>query len=103
MLGDAPILYTWFGQKPPFQMQLWDASRRSEQEVVVRALKKEDPEFVFWRYDFDQDAVPQYVRDPIIFRYVVDNYVPVRVTPMSVPSNHWTGISPASCSRFRRT
>jgi hypothetical protein len=81
VLGDAPILYTWLGQKPPFHIQLYDASRKSEQDATVRALRKEDPEFVFWRIDFAQDGVPQYVRDPIIFRYVVDNYVPVSITP----------------------
>jgi hypothetical protein len=80
VLGDAPILYVWFKQPPPFQFQLYDTARRADQEVVVDRLKAQDPEFVLWRFDFAQDGVPQYVRDPIIFRYVVDNYVPVTAT-----------------------
>ena len=79
VLGDAQLLYTIFRQRPPYHIQLYDASKVDEQRAVVDALTRQRPAYMYWRRDFIQDAVPQHVRVPIIFSYAVQHYVPVRL------------------------
>jgi hypothetical protein len=78
VFGDAPFLYVYFKQRPPFHVELYDGSKRDEQEAIVDALEDEDPNLILWRRDYAQDSVPQAVRNPIVLRWVVDRYVPVR-------------------------
>ncbi len=83
VLGDAQYLYAFYAQRPPYHNQLYDASRRVEQEAMVEALERQDPAYVFWRKDYAQDQVPQYVRDPLVFRYVIDHFVPAQGGPIN--------------------
>ncbi len=78
VLGDSPMLYVLLQQLPPYHVELYDASRIEEQEVYVDELRKLDPEFIVFRRDQAQDEVPMEVRSPLIFDYIVRNYVPRR-------------------------
>jgi hypothetical protein len=83
VLGDLPYLYVYFNERPPYHVELYDASKRDEQEAMVDDLEDEDPNLILWRRDFAQDYVPQAVRNPIVLRWVVDRYVPVRRGPVT--------------------
>lgn len=78
VLGDLPYLYIYFDEHPPYHVDLYDASKRDEQDAMVDDLREADPNLILWRRDFAQDSVPQAVRNPIVLRWVVDHYVPVR-------------------------
>jgi hypothetical protein len=78
VFGDAPYVYVYFKERPPFHVELYDASTGPEQEAMVDKLEDEAPNLILWRRDFAQDGVPQAVRNPIVLRWVVDRYVPVR-------------------------
>jgi hypothetical protein len=77
VLGDAPWLYIYFDQRPPYHVDLYDASKRDEQEAMVDDLAEERPNLILWRRDFAQDTVPQAVRNPLVLQWVVERYVPV--------------------------
>jgi hypothetical protein len=77
VLGDMPLLYTLFDQPPPYHVQNYDSGRIEEQEVVVDHLRDSRPRFLVWRRDFAMDLVPQSVRSPLIFRYAIENFVPI--------------------------
>ena len=77
VLGDAAFEYVYFKQRPPFHVELYDASKREEQEAMIDELEDEDPNLILWRRDYAQDSVPQAVRNPLVLRWVVDRYVPV--------------------------
>jgi hypothetical protein len=81
--GDAPFVYTYFKQRPPFHTELYDASKISEQEAMLEELEETDPNLILWRRDVAQDAVPQQVRTPLVLRWVVDHYAPVRHGPVA--------------------
>jgi hypothetical protein len=78
VLGDLPYVYIYFDERPPYHVQLYDASRLDEQEAMVEALEKTDPELILWRRDFVQDGVPQAVRTPLVMKWAAERYVPVR-------------------------
>jgi len=46
----------------------------------VEDLQKRRPRYLVYRRDVYQDAVPQAVRVPLIFDYMIRNYVPVRTS-----------------------
>lgn len=84
-LGDAQILYVLFGQRPPGQITLYDASRRSEQERWIDDVRKFHTRLLIWRRDLYIDGVQYWVRDPLVFSYAVAHYVPQMLSdPMDV-------------------
>jgi hypothetical protein len=83
VFGDAPFLYIFYKQRPPFHIELYDGSRRVEQDVIVERLEEIDPNLILWRRDYAQDSVPQAVRNPIVLRWIVERYVPVRRGPVA--------------------
>jgi hypothetical protein len=84
VFGDLPYLYIYFHEHPPYHVDLYDASKRDEQDAMVDDLEEEDPNLILWRRDFAQDAVPQAVRNPIVLRWMIERYVPVRRGPFDV-------------------
>ena len=81
IVGDSQLTYVLLRQPPPYEVTLYDASPLAEQRAMVRLLEHRRPAFVIWRRDFSQDGVPYQVRDPIVFDWMVMNYVPVRPFP----------------------
>jgi hypothetical protein len=81
IVGDASLVYPLLGQVPPYHVQLYDASRRREQQKVVDDMRARRPKFLLWRRDVYIDGVPPEVRTPLIFREMVASYVPVVRAP----------------------
>lgn len=77
VVGDSPIVYVLLGQPPPYHVDLYDASRIEEQRVYLDELRATDPEFIVYRRELFQDGIPPAVRSPLIFDYMIRNYVPV--------------------------
>jgi hypothetical protein len=77
VLGDAALLYLLFDQPPPYHVELYNAARIDEERAYIDELERDRTEFIVYRRDVFQDAVPQDVRVPLIFDYVIRNYVPV--------------------------
>jgi len=75
-LGDAQILYVLFGQRPPGHISLYDTAPVAEQHRWIDAVSKTRPALLVWRRDLAIDGVPYQVRDPLVFRYAISNYVP---------------------------
>jgi hypothetical protein len=94
VLGDLPYLYIYFKERPPYHVDLYDASKRDEQEAMVDDLEEADPNLILWRRDFAQDTVPQAVRNPIVLDWVVKHYVPVRKGAFDVLRRRRPGEAP---------
>ena len=91
VLGDSPILYVWFRQRPPYHVNLYDSAPAFQQREMIERLERMKPTYLVWDRDsYAVDGVPYIVRDPLIFTYVIDNYVPVqfgkRNCPPTLPS-----------------
>jgi hypothetical protein len=83
VLGDAPLLYPILGQRPPYHVDLYDAARIEEQQAVLKALRRDRPRYLVWRWHYSQDDVPYSVRNPLVFAYAIRHYVPVRKGPVA--------------------
>ena len=78
VVGDLQMMYVLLRQPPPYQINLYDAGRLDEQRTMVGLLRRRQPPYVIWRRDYVQDGFPYNVRDPLVFTWMVGNYVPVR-------------------------
>ena len=77
VLGDDSYLYIVTGQKPPYCLTFYDESDIEYQKIVVRWLTENRVDLVVWDpMNKDFDGVPNIVRDPIVFSYVIEHYVP---------------------------
>ncbi len=80
VLGDASMLYVWFGQRPLPHVNLYDTAPIYEQKQMIDSLRQDKPKYLVWRRDtFAVDAVPYVVRDPLLFTYAIDHYVPIKL------------------------
>jgi hypothetical protein len=77
VVGDSPMLYALLNQPPPYHTDLYNAARKEEQRVYVNELKRRDPAYLVFRYDFSQDDIPQVVRNPLIISHMIRGYTPV--------------------------
>ncbi len=80
-LGDVQILYPLLGQRPPFQIALYNAAPRAQQEQLVRILDREAPPRLVYRRDLNIDNVIYPVRTPIVFAWAIQHYVPEHQGP----------------------
>jgi hypothetical protein len=79
-LGNVQLMYAFFDQGPPYQVDPYAASPIAEQEAVVERLEETDPRYMVWVDDgVYLDNVPYPVRDPLIYGYMVERYVPVKI------------------------
>jgi len=81
IIGDSAETYVLLGQRPPWETDLYDAAPVSEQDAMLQALARRHPQYVIWRRDVYIDGVPYDVRDPLIFSWMIRNYVPVQHFP----------------------
>jgi hypothetical protein len=102
VIGDSAETYVLLHQRPPWETDLYDTAPLSEQKTMLSKLRQSDPPYVIWRRDVYVDFVPYNVRDPLVFNWMVRNYVPVRTSGVVdilkrrqpdqvVPPSFWAG------------
>ena len=75
VLGDDAYLYPLFNKIPFKYISLYNVSPRYDQIQLITQLENKDPKYVIFRSDFKVfDNVPNIVRTPLLYKYVVDNY-----------------------------
>lgn len=75
VLGDEAFLYNVFRQTPPPFISLYNSSDVRDQRDIVTWLERVRPEVVIWNSRSQMfDGVPNLVRVPLLFSYVVQNY-----------------------------
>ncbi len=79
-LTDNPALYVLTGEAPVYYSNLYNASPLYEQKKLADWLIHRKPQYVVLDPQIAEfDEVPNYVRCPIVFETVIENYVPDRV------------------------
>jgi len=102
IVGDSQETYVLLGQRPPWETDLYDSAPISEQDAMLKALAGEHPAYVIWRRDYFVDGVLYDIRDPLIFAWMIRNYVPIQEFPTvdilrrrgpgeAVPAAFWAG------------
>jgi hypothetical protein len=101
VLGDSQMTYVLLRQPPPWQIDMYDAGRISEQRAMLSDLRNRPPWYVIWSKPFFQDGLPYNVRDPLLYDWLINNYVPYRVSSATdilrrrrpgepIPANFWS-------------
>ncbi len=83
IFGDSPMTYVLLHQRPPYQTDMYDAGRISEQRTMLSDLERSRPAYMVYRFDFAQDGFPYDIRDPLVFAWMIRNYVPVKSYPIA--------------------
>lgn len=79
VLGDEAYLYIIKDQLPPRFQTIYNSSPIWAQNEVIAWLDRDRPKFVIWNsWARTFDGVPNVVRIPIIFDYVIQHYVPAQ-------------------------
>jgi len=79
VLGDDSYFYVLLKQKPCPYLSFYDGSNIFAQQEQIACIEQAQPRYVVWdstRTVFDQ--VPNVVRVPLIFNYIVGKYIPER-------------------------
>ena len=75
VLGDAQYLYPLVGTDPYWMISLYDMSPVAEQKRVIDLLGESPPAVVAVdRRDISFDKVPNVLRTPLVYRWVIDHY-----------------------------
>lgn len=75
VLGDDSYIYILLEKTAPFYITFYNQSILYSQQNTVDWLKKHKPKYVVWKSSFKEfDKVPNIVRVPLIFKYVINNY-----------------------------
>ena len=74
-LGDDAYLYPLFNKKPYKYISLYNVSPSIDQKVLISQLETKRPKYVIFNRNFKVfDALPNIVRVPILYKYIVKNY-----------------------------
>ncbi|MBF0543442.1 MAG: hypothetical protein HQM08_03360 [Candidatus Riflebacteria bacterium] len=74
-LGDDAYLYIILQQQAPFYISIYNQSILFSQKNTLAWLEEHKPNFIIWKKSFlDFDWVPNTVRVPLLFDYVMKNY-----------------------------
>ncbi len=101
ILGDSQMTYVLLDQRPLYELEMYDAGRISEQRNMLSELSARRPPYLILSQGFDQDGIPYDVRDPLLYTWMVRNFVPVTVFPevdilrrrkarQEIPARFWT-------------
>jgi hypothetical protein len=90
-LGDVQVAYPILGQVPPFHVALFNASQRAQQQHMVDVLDRTRPQRLLYRRDLNIDNVVYPVRNPIVFAWAIQHYVPAQLGPAGTP---WDVLKP---------
>jgi len=78
VLGDDLIFYILLKQAPPYHSNFYNTSPIYEQEKVLDWFHRKNPRFIIWGTGGPGaesfDLVPNVVRLPLIYDYIVENY-----------------------------
>jgi hypothetical protein len=78
VLSDDPVFYLFLGQRPPYHVNKYNMSPIAEQQRTVAWLEEQRPRFVLWNPGEPPfDDVPNHVRLPLVYTYVVEHYIPI--------------------------
>lgn len=71
--------YILLNQKPPFYNSTVEGASYSNQNLTIDYIKKNRVEYIILNTDtsFLIDGVPDFIRQPILFRYILNNYKPL--------------------------
>lgn len=76
VLGDSSVIYTALNQPVPYTFSFYDGAHIQLQNQFTDWIKKENIDVVIWDYtDREFDEVPFIVKNPIVFKYIIENYV----------------------------
>ena len=81
IFGDSQLTYVLLHQRPPYHIDLYDAAPISDQHLMLRLLNRRQPPFMIWQETVTQDGIPYYVRNPLLFTWMVAHYVPAGAYP----------------------
>lgn len=75
--GDSAF-YVLLNQKPPFYNSIFGGSSYKKQKDTIKYVQENEIEFVTLNTDMSsvQDGVPDYIRQSLLFKYVLNNYYP---------------------------
>lgn len=77
VLGDDSFFYIIAKQKPPFHITFYGGCNIFDQKLIADWLEENKVEFVIWKPSFTHfDLVPNLVRVPNIYGYVIKHYEP---------------------------
>ena len=75
-----PIFYVLFEQQPPYFFTAFEATPGYAQEKNLQYLEKEQVQYIIYNtYAYIlQDEVPDYIRQHMLFKYILNNFIPVK-------------------------
>lgn len=75
VLGDDSYLYILLNQLAPFYVSIFNQSIIHSQQKNIAWLEEHKPSYLLWKNSFQSfDEVPNLVRTPLLYNYVVQNY-----------------------------
>ena len=76
--GDSAF-YILLGQKPPYYNAIFEGSSVKKQTETIKYIEDNYIKFITLNTDmsFLQDGVPDYIRQNLLFRYILNNYYPL--------------------------
>jgi hypothetical protein len=75
VFGDDPFIYVIFRAVPFKHITFYDSSPVDSQIDLVNEISFRRPKYVIWKPEFKVfDAVPNMVRNPLIFKHIIHNY-----------------------------
>jgi len=78
VLGNNSEIYALFGKTPPYSIYLYNMSPIDLQLRTISWLQQKRAKYVFWDFVHnDFDGVPNEVRLPLLFDYIVEHYKPL--------------------------
>ena len=103
VLGDASFFYITAKQKPPFHITLYSGCNIFDQKLIADWLEENMVEFVIWNPAFTHfDSVPNLVRVPNIYNYVIKHYEPYGTFSIYQVLKRKDTIQPVSVEFWRR-
>ncbi|OGH06032.1 MAG: hypothetical protein A2W22_03860 [Candidatus Levybacteria bacterium RBG_16_35_11] len=77
--GD-PVIYSLLNQKPTYYFSVYEGSSKISQNATIEDINEDKIEYVVINTKIKaiQDSVPNLIRTPMLTRFIVNNYYPVR-------------------------
>lgn len=78
--GDS-VSYIFLNQKPPFYNSIFEGASYDKQNSAIKYIQDNEIEYVILNTSKSslQDGVPDYIRQNILFKYILNNYHPFEI------------------------
>jgi hypothetical protein len=78
--GSAAI-YSIFNLKPPYYNAIYEISSQKSQNESIEYINKNNVSYVILDMDSAtvQDGVPDFIRTPLVFKFIINNYYPIKI------------------------